>query len=55
MDIIKQLFSHGAKGIILGCTEHGLLINQQDTDIPLFDTTFLHAKEAAHLALNIES
>ena len=37
----------GAQGIILGCTEIGLLINQSDTDAPLFDTTYIHGKRAA--------
>jgi aspartate racemase len=37
----------GAQGIILGCTEIGLLIQQKDTKAPLFDTTLIHAQKAA--------
>ena len=47
LDIIHKLARNGAQGIILGCTEIGLLIQQSDTDIPLFDTTLIHAKQAA--------
>ncbi|QIL43976.1 aspartate/glutamate racemase family protein [Acidovorax sp. HDW3] len=50
--IIKILASKGAEAIILGCTEISLLINQQDTVIPLFDTTAIHAKAAAQEAIN---
>ena len=51
LDIIDRLVEKGAKGIILGCTEVGLLIKQQDTKIPLFDTTNIHAIESVKLAL----
>ena len=47
LDIIHKLARNEAQGIILGCTEIGLLIQQSDTDIPLFDTTLIHAKQAA--------
>ena len=47
LDIIMKLAQDGAQGIILGCTEIGLLVRQSDTDIPLFDTTLIHAKQAA--------
>ena len=47
LDIIHELARNGAQGIILGCTEIGLLIQQSDTDIPLFDTTLIHAKQTA--------
>jgi aspartate racemase len=49
--IIDELAQQGAKGIILGCTEIGLLVAQSDTNIPLFDTTLIHASKAAMLAL----
>jgi aspartate racemase len=49
--IMDQLAAQGAQGVILGCTEIGLLIKQEDTSIPLFDTTELHAKEAASIAI----
>lgn len=51
LSIIDKLVLEGVQGIILGCTEIGLLINQSDTDIPLFDTSLIHAKSAAHYAL----
>ncbi|MFT7675675.1 MAG: aspartate racemase [Gammaproteobacteria bacterium] len=38
-------------GVILGCTEIGMLINQQDTDIKLFDTTYIHVDKAIQQAL----
>ncbi len=51
IDVINQLKSQGAQAIILGCTEIGLLVKQQDVDIPLYDTTAIHAKAAIELAL----
>jgi aspartate racemase len=51
LEIINKLKNRGAQGIILGCTEIPLLINQKDTEIPLFNTTRLHAEFAAQLAL----
>lgn len=50
-EICNILSKKGAQGIILGCTEIGLLIHQEDTDIPLFDTTLIHARRAASLSL----
>ena len=49
--IIKILADKGAEGVILGCTEIGLLISQTDVDIPVFDTTVIHAKRAAELSM----
>lgn len=49
--IIDKLCRLGVQGVILGCTEIGLLINQNDTAIPLFDTSLIHAQEAALYAL----
>jgi len=49
--IIDTLVAKGAEGIILGCTEIGLLVGQQDVQIPLFDTTRIHAEAAARFAL----
>lgn len=51
LKIISELSKNGAEGIILGCTEIGLLVKQSDTDVPLFDTTLIHAKRAALQAL----
>ena len=50
-DIINKLKAQGAEGVILGCTELGLLIKAKDSSLPLFDTTFIHAREAALKAL----
>lgn len=47
INIIDKLAKQGAQGAILGCTEIGLLIQQKDTKIPLFDTTLIHGKQAA--------
>ena len=49
--IIENLSKDGAEGIILGCTEIGLLVKQEDTDISLFDTTNIHATSAALYAI----
>lgn len=51
LDIIDGLSQQGIQGVILGCTEIGLIINQNDTNIKLFDTTLIHAKAAADMAL----
>ncbi|PYI52977.1 aspartate/glutamate racemase family protein [Paenibacillus flagellatus] len=51
LDVIERLRAEGAEGIILGCTEIPLLLNEADTDLPLFDTTFLHAEAAIRFAL----
>ena len=51
LHIIDNLIKKGAQAIILGCTEFNLLVQQQDTPIPLFDTTTLHAKAAVDFAL----
>ena len=45
--IIDDMMKQGARGIILGCTEIGMLIQQSDTTAPLFDTTVIHGKRAA--------
>ena len=45
------LAGRGARGVILGCTEIGLLLRPEDAELPLFDTTVLHATAAANLAL----
>ena len=49
--IMAQLKAQGAQAIILGCTEITLLVGQQDAELPLFDTTRLHALAAAQWAL----
>ncbi len=49
--IIEWLVNQGAEAIILGCTEIGMLINQKDTSVTLFDTTAIHADKAVKYAL----
>jgi len=49
---IEKLQARGAEGVILGCTEIGLLIKQEDVEIPVFDTTLIHAGKAAELSLD---
>ena len=49
--VIEELVQQGVQGIILGCTEIGLLIKQEDVSIPIFDTTYIHAIEAVNVAL----
>lgn len=49
--IVKSLARSGAEAVILGCTEIGMLISGKDTDIPLYDTTEIHAAKAVELAL----
>jgi aspartate racemase len=52
LKVISQLQDRGAEGIILGCTEIGLLIKQEDTEITLFDTTQIHAETAAKWSIS---
>lgn len=49
--IIDSLSRQGAEAVILGCTEIGTLINQNDTTVPLFDTTEIHARKAVAYAI----
>ncbi|NOU50599.1 aspartate/glutamate racemase family protein [Pseudoalteromonas sp. JBTF-M23] len=51
VEIINALAQRGAQGVILGCTEIGLLISQQDSVLPLFDTTYLHAQAVVNYAI----
>jgi len=50
---IERLIANGAQGIILGCTEIGLLVQAEDCRVPVFDTTRLHAQAAVDLALQV--
>jgi aspartate racemase len=54
-EIIKRLITTGARGIILGCTEIGLLVKPEDSSVALFDTTEIHAKAAVRYALGVDS
>jgi aspartate racemase len=49
--IVRDLVDQGAGGVILGCTEIGLLLGPQDAEVPLFDTAQIHAEEAARYSL----
>jgi aspartate racemase len=49
--IMSNLVSRGAQCIILGCTEISLLVGPEDATVPLFDTTWIHARSAAERAL----
>lgn len=49
--VIEQLREQGAQGVILGCTEIGLLVKQADTTLPVFDTTQIHGVKAAMEAI----
>ena len=49
--IIQNLVERGAQGVILGCTEIPLIVHQDDYEIPLYDTTALHARAAVDFAL----
>jgi aspartate racemase len=50
--IMAGLVDQGAEAIILGCTEISLLVGQSDAAVPLFDTTAIHARQAAERALD---
>jgi len=49
--IIDLLANKGAEAVILGCTEIGMLVNQDDTKVKLFDTTAIHAEKAVEYAI----
>jgi aspartate racemase len=51
--VVAGLVDHGAQGIILGCTEIGLLLRPEDATVPLFDTAAIHAEAAADFALEV--
>lgn len=53
LGIMQKLKQQGAEGIILGCTEIPLLIKENDFDLPLFDTTFIHANAAVNFSLDL--
>ncbi|CAB5549292.1 aspartate/glutamate racemase family protein [Providencia hangzhouensis] len=51
--IMASLVENGAEGIILGCTEITLLVNQNDTTVGIFDTTAIHAQKTVEVALSV--
>jgi aspartate racemase len=53
--VIARLVASGAEAVILGCTEIMLLVGQDDSPVPIFDTTALHAAAALDRALSVES
>ena len=53
--IIARLAERGAQGIILGCTELPMLVKQDDSAVPLFDTTQIHALAAVEAAMAFPS
>ena len=54
VEVITQLAEQGAEGVILGCTEIGLLMSQADSPIPVFDTTTIHAAAAVEFLLSAD-
>ena len=54
LDVIDDLAQQGCGGVVLGCTEIGLLVEQKDTPVRLYDTTQVHAVSAARFALGEE-
>ncbi|MCW6674878.1 aspartate/glutamate racemase family protein [Aerococcaceae bacterium NML171108] len=51
LEIMERLQHAGAQGMILGCTEIGLLVTQEDIEVPVFDTALIHAQAVALAAL----
>jgi len=49
--VIQNLVNEGAEGIVLGCTEIGLLVKGEDVQVPVFDTMEIHARAAVDAAL----
>jgi aspartate racemase len=52
--VARMAREHRADGVILGCTEIGLLVSQADFDVPTFDTTALHVEAALDFTLAME-
>ena len=48
---MRALADEGAQGILLGCTEIDLLVGAEDSPVPVFDTTRLHAEQAVELSV----
>jgi aspartate racemase len=51
LEIIAELVEEGAEGVILGCTEIGMLVKEEDVEVPAFDTTLIHAMAAVDYAM----
>ena len=54
LSVVQRLHGEGAEGVVLGCTELPILIRQEHTDVPLFDTMAIHARRAVEWALEGE-
>lgn len=52
LDVIQANTAHGIDGVIFGCTEIGLLLKPEQLDLPVFDTTYIHALAAVDFALS---
>lgn len=52
LQVIDRLQSQGAQGVVLGCTEIGLLITQQDITLPMFDTAWVHIEQGVEFVLD---
>ncbi|MFT6916965.1 MAG: aspartate racemase [Motiliproteus sp.] len=52
LKVIDSLYANGAEAVILGCTEIALLVQQEHTSVPLYDTTKIHATEAVKFAIS---
>lgn len=52
LEVITQLAAQGAQGVIFGCTEIGLLIAKDQSPLPVFDTTAIHAEDAVAFMLS---
>lgn len=50
LDIVRAHAARGADGVVFGCTEIGMILSQEDLDLPAFDTTLLHAEAALDFA-----
>ncbi|MEM7297742.1 MAG: aspartate/glutamate racemase family protein, partial [Bacteroidota bacterium] len=55
LNCIKKMTDLGAEGVVLGCTEFPLMINEDDLNFPIFNTTKIHSKVATDFILNIEN
>ena len=51
MNVIQGLVHSGAQGVVLGCTEFPLMIHDEELDIPIFNTTNIHARAGADFIL----
>lgn len=52
LEVIQELASQGAEGVIFGCTEIGLLVSEAQSALPVFDTTRIHANDAVDFMLS---